>query len=167
MDIRGSPTVAWRLYCIADMCVLQTHGLRGTGREAFYGEGTRDCRREGGGKGERVRRIAEWKKTLTGGLFVWKWKWAPWKWRPEVWDEPSEGQGVDDLTMKNCGFICINWKCWLLLPTRFVSPTPLESRGICVSSQSWKLPVCGGKNVRIADFYREHLAYCTALMSAS
>lgn len=110
MDIRGSPTVAWRLYCIADMCVLQTHGLRGTGREAFYGEGTRDCRREGGGKGERVRRIAEWKKTLTGGLFVWKWKWAPWKWRPEVWDEPSEGQGVDDLTMKNCGFICINWK---------------------------------------------------------
>lgn len=72
MDITGSPTVACRLYCTADMCVLQTHGLRETGREAFYGEGTRDCRREGEVREKRVRRIAEWKKTLTGGLFVWK-----------------------------------------------------------------------------------------------
>lgn len=49
MDITGSPTVACRLYCISDVCVLQTPRLTETDgeREAFNREGTRGCRREG------------------------------------------------------------------------------------------------------------------------
>lgn len=65
--LTGSLTVTYRLYCISDICVLQTQGLRETERvrESFCREGTRDCWRKEGGREKRVRRIAEWKAVLT------------------------------------------------------------------------------------------------------